>query len=121
VAFVVGVVVGDLKPEGGGMVHVVDVGELVEDDVVAEGFRQVHETDIERDGARVATAAPTGVGVRKAQVDVFVVVLFGPKVEAIREVLFGFSLKDFFLGVAGTLGGGVFEREFFADLFPAGV
>lgn len=62
------------------MVHVVDVGEFVENDVIAEGFRDVHEADVEGDGASTTAAAPTGAGVGEAEGGVAVAVLLGPKV-----------------------------------------
>ena len=116
-----GVVEGDFCPEGGGVIHVVDVGEFVEDDVVAEGFGEVHDTDVERDGAGAGAAAPAGVGVGEAQAGVGVAVFLGPEVEAVGEVGFGFFGEEFFLGIAGALGLWVFEGELLSNLFPAGV
>ena len=108
-AFVVGVVGGDFGPEGGGMVHVIDVGEFVEDDVVAEGWGEFHEADVEGDGTGAAAAAPAGVGVGEAETGVFVAVFLGEEVEAVGEVGFGFFAQNLFLGVAGALGFGIFE------------
>lgn len=51
VVFVTGVVGGDFGPEGVGVVEMIEVGELVKDDVVAERFGDVHEADVEGDGA----------------------------------------------------------------------
>lgn len=89
-ALVIGVVGGDFVPEILGMVHVIDVGEFVKNDVVAEGFGKVHEADVERDCAAAAAAAPASVGMGEAKRSVFVAVFFGPEIETIWEVFFGF-------------------------------
>lgn len=49
--FVAGVMGGDFGPEGVGMVEVVQMGEFVDDDIVAERLGDVHEADVEGDGA----------------------------------------------------------------------
>ena len=74
VFFVAGVVGADFGPEGGGMVKVMEVGEFVEDDVVTQGGRDLHETDVEGDGAGRGTTAPTGGGVGEAAAFVMVAV-----------------------------------------------
>ena len=51
VAAIVWIVRGDLGPEGVGVVHVINMRELMEDDVIAEWFRDFHEADIERNCA----------------------------------------------------------------------
>ena len=120
-AFVEGVEFGDFCPEGGGMIHVMGVGEFVEEDVVAEGFREFHEGDVERDGAGAAAAAPAGAGVGETVADVFVAVFFGEVFEAVGEFFFGAGHEELFLGVAAALGGGVAEGEVFFDLFSIAV
>jgi hypothetical protein len=42
----------NFTPKGVRMVHVIDVGEFVNDDVIAERFGYFHEADIKRNGAR---------------------------------------------------------------------
>ena len=51
VATIVWIVLGDLAPDGFGMVHMINMGEFVENDVIAEWFRDFHEADIERNCA----------------------------------------------------------------------
>ena len=46
-ATVVGVVRGDFGPESVGVIHVINMGEFVQDDVVAEWLGDFHEADIE--------------------------------------------------------------------------
>ena len=41
-AAVVGVGATDFGPKGSGVVHVASVGELVENDIIAEGTREFH-------------------------------------------------------------------------------
>ncbi len=49
--FIAGVVSGDFGPESGRMIEVIKMGELMEDDIVAKRLGDLHETDIEGDGA----------------------------------------------------------------------
>lgn len=51
---------GDLVPEGAGMVEVPEVGELVEDDVVADLGRGLDETPVEGDASAGGAGAPAG-------------------------------------------------------------
>lgn len=60
--FVAGVVGADFLPESGGMIHMVEMGEFVEDHVVAQDFRHLHETNIERNGAIAGATTPAGSG-----------------------------------------------------------
>lgn len=46
--FVSGVVGADFCPEGGGVVHVVEVGELVQNYIIAQDFGDLHKPDIKR-------------------------------------------------------------------------
>lgn len=84
----------DFAPKSVGMVHVINMRELVDNDIVAERLWYFHEADIERDGARTATAAPARVGVRKTEAGVFVAIFGRPKFKAIREIFAGFLRKD---------------------------
>ena len=61
--FVIFVVGADFGPKSLGMIHVVEMGELVQDYVVAKWFGDVHEADIERNGFVAGTTTPTSVGV----------------------------------------------------------
>lgn len=115
VFFVTGVVVGDFSPEGVGVVEMIEVGEFVEDDIVAERLGDVHETDVEGDGAITGAATPAGGGVTKATLVVFIAVKLSVIFKAIRKVIFCLFHEDFFLGVAGALGFGATKRDFFAD------
>ncbi len=49
--FIAGVVSGDFGPKSGGMIEVIKMGELMEDDIVAKRLGDLHEADIEGDGA----------------------------------------------------------------------
>lgn len=51
---------GDLVPEGAGMVEVPEVGELVEDDVVADLGGGLDEAPVEADAAAGGAGAPSG-------------------------------------------------------------
>ena len=118
-AFVEGVSSGYFCPEGGRVVHVASVGEFVEEDVVAEGFGELHEGDVERNGAGGGARAPAGAGVGEAMTDVFVAVFACKEFEAVGEVIFGAFCEEFFGGVSGTLSSGVAKGELFFDLFSA--
>lgn len=74
VFFVAGVVGADFGPEGGGMIKVMEMSEFVEDDIVTQDGRDLHETDVEGDGAGRGTTAPTGGGVGEAATLVMVAV-----------------------------------------------
>ena len=90
VGLIIRVVGTNFSPKGGGVVHVVEMGELVQDDVVAQRLGGVHEADIEGDGAIRRAGAPAGVSVRET------------------AALFGFFCQQFLFGIAGTLSGGIF-------------
>ncbi len=115
VVFVVGVVGGNFGPKSGGMIHMVQMGELVENDIVAEDFGDLHEADIERNRAVRGTTTPTRGGVGETAFVVLVAVEFGEVFEAIGEVVARLFHEEFFLGVAGALGARVAERDFFAN------
>ena len=51
VLFVAGIVFSDFCPEIGRVVHMIKMRKLVKDDVVAQRFWYLHETDIERNSA----------------------------------------------------------------------
>ena len=51
VALVKRIVRTNLSPKLGGMVHMVNMGELVNNYVIAKWFRHFHEANIERNGA----------------------------------------------------------------------
>ena len=103
------------------MVHVVDVSEFVEDDIIAEWFRDFHEADIKRDSAGGGATAPAGVGVGEAQAGIAVAVLFCPKFEPIRQIFPGLFGENLLLGVAGALSGGIFEWELGTDLLARAI
>ena len=81
--FVVSVVEGDFFPESGRVIHVVDVGEFVNDNVVAKRFWDVHESDIEGYGARTTATTPASIGVGEAEILVGIAVFLSPKFKAI--------------------------------------
>lgn len=45
--FVAGIMFADFCPKGGRVVHMVEVGELMNNDVIAERLGDLHEADIE--------------------------------------------------------------------------
>ena len=105
---IAGVGAADFGPESSGVIHVASVGELVEDDIVAERLWELHKADIEGDSAAAATRTPARAGVGEAVFDVFVAVGFSEIFEAVGEVVLGFLGEEFFLSVAGALSRGVF-------------
>lgn len=113
--FVAGVVGGDFGPESFGVVEVIEVGEFVDDDVVAERLGDIHEADVEGDGAVRRAAAPAGGSVAQAAAVIIIAIEFRVIFEAVRETFASFFHEDFFLGVAGALGFGAAEGDFFAD------
>ena len=108
VGLIIRVVGTNFSPKGGGVVHVVEMGELVQDDVVAQRLGGVHEADIEGDGAIRRAGAPASVSVRETAALVTIAIFGGPKFETIRQILFGFFCQQFLFGIAGTLSGGIF-------------
>lgn len=110
--FVTGVVGADFLPESGGMVHVVEMGEFVENHVVAQDFRHLHEADIERNGAITGATAPAGGGMAEPTFIVSIIVQLGVIFEAVGEVVLGFFHEDALLSVAGTLILRVAEGDF---------
>ncbi len=112
---VFGVVAGDFLPKSAGMVHMVEMGEFVDDDVVAENFGDLHEADVERNCAvRRATSPPCG-GVREAAFFVGVAVEFGEIFQSIRQVFLRIFHQEFLFGVSGALRSGVAQGDLFAD------
>lgn len=101
--FVAGVVLADLAPEGIGMIHVVKMGELVDNNIVAQDFWDLHETDIERNCTITATTSPASGGMRKSTFVVAIAVKLGVVVQTIRQIILSFFHEDFFLGVTSTL------------------
>ncbi len=89
----------------------------MEDDVIAERFRDLHETNIERNSARTRTTAPSCGGVAETTAIVMIAVEFSVIFEAVREIFFGLMRENFLFGVAGTLSVRVAERDFFANKF----
>ena len=74
---IVGVVRSDFGPKSGRVVHVVEVGKFVQNDVVAQNFGDVHEADVEGDGAGGGARTPASIGVSEATFGVSVAVEFG--------------------------------------------
>jgi hypothetical protein len=56
----VGTQAGDLIPKSAGVVHFLEVGEFMQDEVVADGDWGLDEAPIEGDGAAAGAGAPTG-------------------------------------------------------------
>ena len=112
---VVRVVGGDFCPEGRAVVHVVEMGEFVEDDIVTQDFGDVHQADVEGDGAVCGAGAPASVGVGEATLVVRIAVELGVILETIGEILAGFVFEDFDFGVASALSFGVLDGELLAD------
>lgn len=74
---VFGVVADDFLPKSAGMVHMVEMGEFVDDDVVAENFGDLHEADVERNCAVRRATSPSCGGVREATFFVRIAVELG--------------------------------------------
>lgn len=55
----------------------IEVGKLVEDDIIAQNFGHLHQTDIERNGAIRRTTAPTSGGVTEATFVVIITIELG--------------------------------------------
>ena len=51
---------GDFTPEPAGVVHLPEVGELMQDEVVANKAGGLHEAPVEGDGAAPGAGAPAG-------------------------------------------------------------
>lgn len=49
--FVSGIMFGNFGPESGRVIHVVEVGEFMNNNVIAEDFGDLHKTDVKRNGA----------------------------------------------------------------------
>ena len=81
---VAGVVGANFGPESGGVIKVMEVGEFVEDDIVAQDGRDLHEADVEGDSAGGGTTAPAGGGMREAAALIMVAVEGGKVFQAIR-------------------------------------
>lgn len=113
--FVAGVMTADFAPESVGVVHMVEMGEFMDNDVVAQDFRNLHKANIERDGAIATTTTPTGRGMAEATLVIFITVELGVVFEAIREVFLRFFHEDAFLSVAGALALGALEGDFVFD------
>ena len=103
------------------MVGVIDVGELVENNVIAERLRDVHQADIERDDDRavgmMSAGAPAGIGVGETDFIVMIAVELSKIIKAIGEVFLGFFHEDFLFSISRSLRRGVFDGQFFADGF----
>jgi hypothetical protein len=56
----IGAEAGDLTPEPPGMVHFLEVGQFVQDEVVANGDRGLDQTPVEGDGTAARAGAPAG-------------------------------------------------------------
>lgn len=82
--FVTGVVATNFSPKGVGMVHVVEMSEFMNDDVIAERLGDLHEADVERNGAIAATTAPAGSGVTQAALVVLIAIELGVIFEPVR-------------------------------------
>ncbi len=109
------VVFGYFAPKGVGMIHVVKMSKLVNDYIVAENFGNIHEADVERNGAIARTTAPTCGGVREPAFIIAITVEFGVIFEAIREIRASLFHEDFLFGITGALSSRVVEGNFFAD------
>ena len=81
---VAGVVGANFGPESGGMVKVMEMGEFVEDDIVAQDGRDLHEADVEGDSAGGGATAPASGGMREAAALIMVAVEGGKVFQAIR-------------------------------------
>ncbi len=68
------VVGADFLPEGFRVVHVIEMGELVNNYVVTELFGHLHEADIERDSTVTTATSPSSSGVAEAAFVIFVAV-----------------------------------------------
>ena len=121
VAAVVRVVRGDFGPESFGVVHVMNMRELMENDIIAERLRNFHEADIERNRAGARAGAPTRVGMRKADAGIAIAIFSGPELEAIRQIIAGFLHQNTLLGVAGALSGRVFDRQLITNSLAGGI
>ena len=84
VFLVAGVVGANFGPEGGGVIKVMEVGEFVEDDIVAQDGRDLHEADVEGDSAGGGTTAPASGGVGESTALIVVAVEGGKVFQAIR-------------------------------------
>lgn len=107
VFFVAGVVSADFLPESIRVIHVIKVGKLMQDYVIAEDFGDLHQANIERDSAIRRTTSPPGGSVAKATFVVVVAVEFGVIFKSVRQVLLGLFHEDFFLGIASALSVGI--------------
>ena len=97
------------------MIHMIEVGEFVQDDVIAQDFGYLHQTNIKRNCARRRTTAPPRGGMGQATAFIMIAIKFGVVFKAVGQVILRFFHEKFFLGVARTLGFGVAEGDFFAD------
>ena len=105
--FVSGIMFGNFGPESGRVVHVVEVGEFMNNNVIAEDFGDLHQANIERDSAIRRTTSPPGGSVAEATFVVVVAVEVGVIFKSVRQVLLGLFHEDFFLGIASALSVGI--------------
>lgn len=82
------------------------MGEFVEDDIVTQDFWDLHEADVEGDGAIARTTTPACGSVAETAFVVGVAVEFSIIFKTIGQVVLCFFHEDFFLGVAGALSAG---------------
>lgn len=113
--FVVGVMAANFGPKSVGMIHMVEVGKFVDNDIVTKWLGDLHEANIERNGAIAAATAPTGGGMTEATFVVGVAVKFSVIFQSIGQVFASFFHEDFFLGITSTLGVGVTKGDFFVN------
>lgn len=113
--FVTRIMSGDFCPESGGMVEMIEMCELMKDDIVAKRLGDLHEADIEGDGAVARTAAPASSGVAEAAFVVGVTIELCVVLETVGEIILSFFHEDFFLGVASALSLRVAKGDFLFD------
>lgn len=68
---------GDFCPEGGGMIHVIKMGQFMNQDVVTQWFWYVHEANIKRNCAIAAATSPPRGGMTEATFIIVVAKFFG--------------------------------------------
>jgi hypothetical protein len=98
-------------PELARVVHVDGMTELVNEHIVDQLERQLHERDVEADSTAAATASPAAAGVREADLVVTVAALFGKIRQPLWQVAFGLYAQRLDHYVADTAGGGGIVRS----------